>query len=134
MLQEDIKNPRALARKADELWQNSNFAALNKLSYALKMFLHFSPILLPMLLSVLQSLADSPIHPLLDLVLQVGAGITGIMDKKLIIAKVLVLMFQETSWPAGEASSFSYNQEILSHLLPGFSLWKKFLVDLGAYI
>ena len=87
-----------------------------------------------MLLSVLQSLADSPIHPLLDLVLQVGAGITGIMDKKLIIAKVLVLMFQETSWPAGEASSFSYNQEILSHLLPGFSLWKKFLVDLGAYI
>ena len=79
-----------------------------------------------MLLSVLQSLADSPIHPLLDLVLQVGAGITGIMDKKLIIAKVLVLMFQETSWLAGEASSFSYNQEILSHLLPGFSLWKKF--------
>ena len=36
LLQEGIKNPRALARKADELWQNSNVAALNALSYALE--------------------------------------------------------------------------------------------------
>jgi len=34
LLQEDIKDPRALARKADELWQNSNVAALNALSHA----------------------------------------------------------------------------------------------------
>ena len=35
LLQEDIKDPRALARKADELWwQNSNMVALNALSYS----------------------------------------------------------------------------------------------------
>ena len=34
LLHEDIKDPRALARKANELWQNSNVAPLNSLSYA----------------------------------------------------------------------------------------------------
>ena len=52
LVQEDIKYPSALARKADELWQNSYLAALNKLSYSsddqeVKDVLLFPPVCFP---------------------------------------------------------------------------------------
>ena len=112
LLQEDIKDPRALARNADELWKNSNGTALNALSDASEdqevedlsllppVLLH---IRLPVLLPVL-SLGDQP-HQ--DLVLQGGAGTTGLIEKRLSAPRVPVLMLRETRWPAVGASSLS---------------------------
>ena len=94
------------------------------------MFLLFPPVLLPVLLPCsFPSLRDQPlqsVHPHLDQVLQGGAGTTGLMEKKLRAARVSVLMFWENSWLAGGARSLSSRWDILSHLLPGFSLWKEF--------
>ena len=78
---------------------------------------------------LLPSLRDQPlqsVHPHLDQVLQGGAGTTGLMEKKLRAARVSFFMFWEYSWLAAEARSLFSYWDILSHLLPGFSLWKEF--------
>lgn len=74
----------------------------------LKMFLLFPCILLHGLLpGLLPVLVDQPhqgLHPHQNLVLQGGAGAKSLMEKRLSAARVLVLMFLETSWLAGGAS------------------------------
>ena len=105
-------------------WPPSMHYLMHYMTRKWLMFLLFPPVLLPVLLPCsfpsLKDQALQSVHPHLDQVLQGGAGTTGLMEKKLRAAS------WENSWLAGGARSLSSRWDILSHLLPGFSLWKEF--------
>ena len=101
LLQEDIKYPRALARKADKLWQNSNGTSLNALSDAsedqeVEDFSLLPPVLLHICLPVL--------FPVLSLGDQAHQDLVPMRDQDIIKTAVvtpfgLLGVYASSFWP-----------------------------------